>query len=383
MLGAGASGVLATGLAALDATCDQVRVSQIRYVPGRSVTTEYRVRITWPDGSSTDDTVVAASGLKISGAVAVVDADGVKVSLWRFPNDPFLPGLSVATDPERVGSLLADLGAVGEKVHLRRRAYRAGRRAVIEAVTPDARLYLKVLRPMRTRQVFDSHVRLAGALPVPRSHGWNEELGIVTLQAIGGVPLRTVLEKGQRRLPSGEQIRELLDRLPEVASDDRIVSNPLGRADEHSLFLGRLVPDLRGRLAELAGRLAEEPSAATEFVHGDFHSSQILVEGADIVGLVDIDTAGRGERSSDYAGLLAHLSVLGLMARRRGDIESYGRQLIAVFDQFVDPVGLRLRTAAAVLGLATGPFRVQERNWPDNTRDRVALAERWVASVEG
>jgi len=356
-------------------------VSQVRYVPGRSVTTEYRARVTWPDGTTTDDTIVAASGLKISGPVAVIDADGVEVSLWRYPNDPFLPGLAVGADPQRVLQLLADLDAPADEVRLRRRAYRAGRRAVIEATTPSARLFLKILRPRRTRPVFEAHDRLAGLLPVPRSHGWNEELGIVALQAIGGVPLRTVLEKGRRRLPSADQLKGLLDLFPEPDEGDRVVSNPLHRAEEHARFLGLVVPDLQSRLVDLAGLLTAVPSEANEFIHGDFHSSQILVEGAEIVGLVDIDTAGLGERSSDYAGLLAHLSVLGVMARRRGDIDRYGRELIAGFDQMVDPAGLRLRTAAAVLGLATGPFRVQEKDWPDNTRTRVALAERWAASA--
>ena len=381
MLGAGASAVLATGLAALDATCDQVRVSQIRYVPGRSVTTEYRARISWPDGTTTEDTVVAAAGLAVTGQVAVVDADGVEVSLWRYPNDPFLPGLAVGADRQRVMKLLGDLGAPADEVRLRRRAYRAGRRAVIEATTPDAHLFLKILRPERTRRVFEAHDRLVEALPVPRSHGWNEELGIITLQAVGGVPLRTMLEKGRRRLPSADQIRHLLDQFPEANNDDLVASNPLHRAEEHARLLGLVVPDIRGRLDDLAGRLAAVPTSADECIHGDFHSSQILVEGSEIVGLVDIDTAGRGERSSDYAGLLAHLSVLGVMARRRGDIDRYGRELISAFDQMVDPVGLRMRTAAAVLGLATGPFRVQEQDWADNTRARLALAERWAESA--
>lgn len=381
MLGTGAPAVLETGLAALDATCEQVKVSQVRYVPGRSVTTEYRVSVSWPDGTSTDETIVAASGLKIPGTVAVVDAQGVEVSLWRYPNDPFLPGLVVGADPNRVSRLLADLGAPAEEVRLRRRAYRAGRRAVIEATTPSSRLFMKVLRPKRTRRVWEAHDRLVDSLPVPRSHGWNEELGIVTLQAVDGVPLRTVLEKGQRSLPSAAKLQALLDMLPDPSDDDRVVATPLRRVEEHAHFLGLVVPDLADRLQDLAGRLAQEPTHADDFVHGDFHSSQILVDGADIVGLVDIDTAGRGERSSDLAGILAHLSVLALMARRRVDVDRYGRELITAFDQMVDPAGLRLRTAAAVLGLATGPFRVQEANWAENTQERVALAERWAASA--
>jgi hypothetical protein len=37
--------------------------------------------------------------------------------------------------------------------------------------------------------------------------------------------------------------------------------------------------------------------------------------------------------------------------------------------------------ADVVLGLATGPFRVLEPDWPATTDARIALAERWAASA--
>ena len=92
----------------------------------------------------------------------------------------------------------------------------------------------------------------------------------------------------------------------------------------------------------------------------------------------------RGDRRScsrDLAGLLAHLSVLALAPGGREGFGSYGRELIGPFDQLVDPVALRLRTSATILGLATGPFRVQESDWPAHTRARVELAETWADSA--
>jgi hypothetical protein len=35
--------------------------------------------------------------------------------------------------------------------------------------------------------------------------------------------------------------------------------------------------------------------------------------------------------------------------------------------------------AAVLLGLATGPFRVQQPDWPARTAARLTLAERWAA----
>jgi hypothetical protein len=42
---------------------------------------------------------------------------------------------------------------------------------------------------------------------------------------------------------------------------------------------------------------------------------------------------------------------------------------------------LRCAVADVVLGLATGPFRVVEADWPAATDARIALAERWVSSA--
>jgi hypothetical protein len=43
-----------------------------------------------------------------------------------------------------------------------------------------------------------------------------------------------------------------------------------------------------------------------------------------------------------------------------------------------DPVDLDLVTAGALVGLATGPFRVQQPGWRHEIRRRIGLAERLV-----
>jgi hypothetical protein len=55
--------------------------------------------------------------------------------------------------------------------------------------------------------------------------------------------------------------------------------------------------------------------------------------------------------------------------------------LIEMLDMLVDPADLRRRTAAVVLSLATGPFRVQSADWPEATAQRVSLASKWVMSA--
>lgn len=54
---------------------------------------------------------------------------------------------------------------------------------------------------------------------------------------------------------------------------------------------------------------------------------------------------------------------------------------VPVFDERVDPVELRLRTAAVVISLATGPYRGQELHWQHTTAHMVQFAVALVRQV--
>ena len=322
---------------------------------------------------------MAASGIEVPHDVPRLESDGVEVAVWAYPADPFLPGLASAADTSRAAELLRDLDVAVDSVRLRRRAYRAGRRAVIEVSGTSASIYLKVVRPARVALLQERHSTIAAHLPVPRSLGWSEPLGIVALQALPGRPLRNAIEAGSETLPNVRAIVELLDRLPALARQS--APGPLARVTEHVRLLGAIAPKLKPRLEAIAAAVSMAPPEPQAAVHGDFHASQILVDGAKITGLVDVDTAGTGLRPDDFAGLLAQLSTLALSSSQRRRFDQYGASLIADFDQIVDARGLRLRVAAAVLGFATGPFRVQLEHWRQETVARVGLAERWVESA--
>jgi hypothetical protein len=57
------------------------------------------------------------------------------------------------------------------------------------------------------------------------------------------------------------------------------------------------------------------------------------------------------------------------------------RRWVPVFDARVDPTQLRLRSAAVIISLATGPFRGQEPDWQRETATMVASAEALVRQV--
>ena len=383
LLGPEAEDFLSAVLNPVGGDLESFRVAQVRYVPGSSVTVQYRAAVRWAKQGKTSETLIAMSGLDVPEEVPVFSDGDVRIAFWRYPDDPFLPGLAAAADPHRVGRLLESLGAASGTVRLRRRAYRAGRRAVIEAFTPQSRIFLKIVRPARVEALQRRHVALASQIPVPRSLGWAEDQGLVALQAMPGRTLRKALESGTRRLPEGSKVTALLDSLPDPDASAATRKGPRDRAPAHARLLNSVLPRLTDRVDAIVGRLSETAVDESEVpVHGDFHSSQILVRGNDIVGIIDVDTAGRGHRSDDLAGLLGHLATLSLSTSTRRAIDRYGSELIRDFDVDTDPASVRRTVAAVVLGLATGPFRVQQSRWASETERRISLSERWLDSAD-
>jgi hypothetical protein len=337
--------------------------------------------VRWPDGAVTDETLAACTGEIPPGALVL--GDGIdRVGVWRFPHDPELPGLAAACDEAAVADLLEDTGLGAGPVRLRTRAYRPRRRAVIEAVGSRGRLFLKVVRPDRAEALHDRHRLLVRAgIPVPHSLGWTAP-GILVLQALAGRSLRQTL-RTRTLIPSGADILALLDRLPPELADGTARRSWVDKAPHYAAVIGAALPTAAARAARLAEALGMAAGPARRGpVHGDFYESQLLVDRGRVCGLLDVDTAGPGDKLDDLACLLGHLSVLGQIDRARAPIiNRAGAAYLRAFEAVVPAAELRYRVAAVVLSLATGSHRVQERAWPATTRRRLDLAENWLASA--
>jgi hypothetical protein len=302
--------------------------------------------------------------------------------VWRWPQDPALPALAAATDPDRMREVLAASGLPRtEPLRVRVRAYRPGRRAVLQVDGGGPRLYLKVVRPAAVDALVARHGLLAGPLPVPPVLAATPD-GLVVLPEQPGTPVRALLG-GTAPLPGPADLDALLDALPPAL--DALPGRPghLARVRHFADVLALTAvtaPAERAELEALAGALetGDASDAATVPVHGDLHDGQLLTADGAVTGLLDVDTAGPGHRVDEWATLLAHLSVRALHDRGPGRARGYGAVLLAHAETRVDRAALRPRIAAAVLGLATGPFRVQQPGWAEHTRARIGLAGRWL-----
>jgi hypothetical protein len=371
--------LLATAARAAGAQLRASRVRSVHHRPGRSRSVLFDA--TLAIGEVVRE-VVLVTHTDVRGLPddALVLADGdARVAVWRFPNDPYLPGLPSALSPERVRELLDRLGGPPGSIGLRTRAYRPTRRAVIEVEVHGAVagriLYLKVLPERRARSVARRHrTLLAAGLPVPGLIGLAESQGIVVLEALGGPTLGQALSM-DAPLPDPAAFLDLAERFAasgvDGSRDPRAFADPV----RHVALLAGLLPD---RAAEIAS-LAEEAAAVTGplvGVHGDLHAGQLLLgsDGA-ITGVLDVDGAGQGYLAHDAGNLLAHLEAFGnLSPAIRDRAHAYAGRLRDAYVEVVDPIMLDRAAAASWIGLATGAHRAQEPGWQDELRRRLDRA---------
>jgi len=386
LLGPDGAGLLSAVADIAGGTLVSWRPRQVSHQPGRSTIVQYRAGMRWENGETTSsETFVAATGDRIPQQDAAIFDDGsTRVAVWRWPQDPFLPGLSDALDSRKVGLLLDELGIDGGIVRLRTRAYRPGRRAVVEATGRRGRLFLKVVRPERVEALHERHRSLAHVLPVPKSLGWSSG-GVLVLTGLPGETLRAALRSSRHPAPAPEAIVGLLDRLPAELAEKPPRRDLFSSVQQHAETIAATVPSAAGRLGAVIDALAtgndDDPGPVTA-AHGDLYEAQLLVDRGRITGLLDIDTAGPGLRVDDLANFCAHLSVLAQTSDRPRQIRRFGAALLAHAEAHHPRAVLRRRIAAAVVSLATGPFRVMEAGWPTNTARRLDLAAEWLGGVE-
>jgi hypothetical protein len=386
LTGPGARPLVEAAVRAAGGALVRLRPAQVLYRPGQELVVRYAATVGWSGRGPVDETLLAGTTAEGPPPGTVpVEAEGMSAGVWRYPFDPYLPGLDAAVRAERVGGLL---GMAGRSIVLDVRSFRPTRRAVVHASWDGGEAYLKVLPPAEAVALSEIHRRLAAAgLPVPLVIAVDVAAGVVALDSVGRQTVRGWLLEGRRRQPTGRSILTLLDRLAEVdvPRPAHRRATPLAVAAGHGRMLAAVLPSAAGRIGALCERIgAPHRMSDTATVHGDLHDGQLAVDGRGrITAMLDVDAVGPGERVDDLANLLGHLASLELSSRpAAGNVRTWADELHGVFAAQVDAAELDRRVAAVLLGLATGPFRVQERAWRTAVRRRLSLAERWAGRGE-
>ena len=380
LTGAGARHVVEPVVAANGGELIDLRPGQVLYRPGRELVVSYAATVRWPAGEASETLLAGTTPDGAPEGTVPVEADGMEVGVWRYPFDPVLPGLADAVLPGPVARLL---GRAADEVDLSVVSYRPVKRAVVRARWNGGEAYVKVLPPERVGPVIARHEALrAAAIPVPEVLAADEGRGLVAMRALGGTELREVLLAEAGALPAPEQLLAVVDAfaVAAVPPPDRPRPGLLDGARHHAAMVRRVAPAAASRLDELVAAIdaASRASRATT-IHGDLHEAQLRIDGTGrIVGVLDVDDVGPGDPLDDPARAIAHLVALSIVhpptaQRVRHHAAALHRAASARFDADA----LDVRIAAALAGLATGPFRVQDPDWPDGVDRLVGAAHAW------
>jgi hypothetical protein len=306
----------------------------------------------------------------------VADADGrtLEVGVWRWPFDPRLAALADLVTADSAAARLAEL--VEPPLSLEVVAYRPTERCVVRVTgSCGTTIYVKVVDPAAATALVERHRRLRA--------GW------VAMAELRGDTLRLRLKAHQPGWPAAEEYLELVDRLRGVALADVTPVTPRTvDALGHAAMLAVVLPEQQPRLERLRLGLADAAASAAgrvgPTVHGDLYEAQVIVDGGRITGLLDIDDAGAGDPVDDLATVLGHLRYRQqtITERRHRDaVRGYADGLRRGFVRSggVDAATLDAVTAGVLVGLATGPFRIQQHNWRHEVRRTLRRAERLLA----
>jgi hypothetical protein len=382
LTGVHARDVVAPAVESGGGVLESIEPRQVLYRPGRELVVSYAAAVSWRSGPSVHETLLAAATpTGEPPGTMPIEAAGLRVGVWRYPFDPYLIGLADAVTPGLVGELL---GVSATDLALTVRSFRPCRRAVVHARWPAGEAYIKVVPPAEARRLIDAHAALlAGGLPVPEIIDTDERRGVVVMRALTGAPLRSRLLEGRGAVPDGQAIFDVVQDFAAISQHGAWVAGGehvslIKAAPRHAAMLARVLPRIGGRLDALLVWL-DQPGLVTEtrMMHGDLHDGQLQVDDrGQIVGVLDIDRVGIGEPLDDLARFIGHAIALGeLTPDARPHVDQYASRVHHHVGGLVDRQELDRRVAAALIGLATGPFRSQMQSWPEQVSNVLSLAE--------
>jgi streptomycin 6-kinase len=383
LLGPEGPNVLAAAVAEYGCRLEDLRAAEVNVDPSGAAIVMYVAGVRRADGTCTTELLGATTGSRIPAGAAVVageyGGEPVEVGIWAWPRDPALPALPTASNPVLLAELFREFGlSKAATLDIRPCGYLPSRHAVLEVRDNRFRWFVKVVWPSAVADLRHRHDIACRNVPVPPVLAATPN-GVIVLPEATGTPLQTLIIDGDAALPSPEALESVLDALPAELMTLTPEPSHLQMVDYYAGVLRCVAADepmVLTRLAEVVEGLHSVEVQPEEIVpvHGDFHEAQLFADNGRVTTILDIDTAGPGERSDEWATLLAHLSALALDTAGRETAPGYADAILAHAARRVPAKQLRQRTAAALLGLATGPFRLQQHRWPEHTIALLDLA---------
>ncbi len=356
-----------------------LRLRQISYNPGRRAIVTCLAEWPW------DDEFVRQERF------AIELARDQPARLFRYPQDPYLPGLAAAASAEAAARMLNRyvVAAPVQRVRVDVVRYRPGGHAVLRHRLGRVRFYVRVMRPERVPRLMAAAELVAqSGFALPRLAGCWTEGGVVWLSEIPGKNVRKLIRKGHPLEP--EPIIDSLARLWDTpyAANGRRPFNLLGAYRRARRVFRQVLRDQAGPRRTLKQATAAldpfvkswQPSG---IAHNDFYDDQLirLLDGR--LALVDFEEAGLGDPLLDVGNFLAHLrwsAHFGREAEAKAS-DAYHRLLrAAALERFGwEERALNLREAVCIFRVCTNPIRHLAPDWPRRLEAGLLLVNETLA----
>ena len=281
---------------------ESVRVLEISRVRGRAARATYEAE--WPE-----DVYIPNQRFTLERNA------GDEVRVYRFPDDPELPGLAAAADPETALELVKRhvMSIPPRRIRVEVVRYRPVSHAVVRHRLGKARFYARVMKPAATPVLLDAAEVVARSdFSVPRVAGVWRDGAVVWTSEIPGENMRQYIRAGKQ--PDPDVLLGGLESLWAVPGDAGS-GRPFdlgGRYRGAKREIGEAVRDHTEARQEFDRAVASldllmqswQPSVTA---HNDFYDDQMLVLPDGRLVLVDFEETGPGDPMLDVGNFLAHL----------------------------------------------------------------------------
>lgn len=244
---------------------------------------------------------------------------GVWIRLWRFPSDPYLPGLAMVGVKPALSHLLSKIDSRFVTQEIQNVSYRPGKRAVFRVSTNLGVIFAKVTTTRNAARIVTLQELLAPHINTAELIGIANE-DILFFRELPGVDFLDQPNPDYRDFAN--QVFEIQNSLSvlktSIVAKRKVVSNLqwyLQSLESH------FTSDFMKELSLLVDSSFQIDSLETShLIHGDFHLGQFKV-GRSNLGVLDFDNAGMGDIVEDQSTMLAS-SLFGVIVNKSAEVQS-------------------------------------------------------------
>jgi len=350
----------------------RLQIREFSHSPGRRAQVCYTLQ--WPEAAYLPERIFT---------IRLVP--GHEPEAFEYRDDPDLPGLSEAADPEGALRLINEhvLAVPVRRATVELIRYRPGSRAVLRHRVGKSRFFARAVRSNAVSSLLQARQTASQTgFVVPRLAGRWDEGAVVWMSEIPGRNLRDRIRSGKAPPPDAllDGLEPLWGAVPEVEPTPAFELRRAYRRARRSIRQQASADESLSEAFDLATQTLDPFTKnwrPTTIAHNDFYDDQLLVLRDGRLALVDYEEAGSGDPMLDIGNFLAHLRWSAQFGNSR-----YSRHCDAYYDALSEAAESRydwhkdeaaLRVAVCLFRICTNVTRHPRADWSSQLSEGLDL----------